>query len=93
MLDVAAEDLRLSGERVGDKEAGELAGKDRINFLRDLGSRPDFPAPVTRVAIGQLWLSRDVERYLTEHSSASDLPTGRPAAQRAAGEEEPTRIP
>jgi uncharacterized protein YuzE len=61
-------ELHLSGELLGVKEAAELAGKDRANFLRDLASRPDFPAPVARVASGQLWLSKDVERYLREQA-------------------------
>lgn len=93
VLGVAAKDLRLSSELVGVKEAAELAGKDRANFLRDLASRPDFPEPVARLASGQLWLSRDVERYLQARSSGSDLPAGTTRAQGEAGEEQPTRLP
>jgi len=93
VLGIAAEDLRLAGELLGVKEAAELAGKDRANFLRDLVSRPDFPRPVARLASGQLWLSRDVERYLRAHSSNPDPSAGLTQAQRAAGEEQTTRIP
>jgi uncharacterized protein YuzE len=94
VLGVAAKDLHLSGELLGVKEAAELAGKDRANFLRDLASRPDFPEPVARLASGQLWLSRDVESYLRARSSSSDPPAGLVQAQRAAAEEgKTTRLP
>ena len=66
VLGISAADLDLSGELLGVKEAAKLAGKDRANFLRDLASQPDFPKPVARVASGQLWLSKDVERYMRE---------------------------
>jgi uncharacterized protein YuzE len=63
-IGAAAADLTLSGELLGVKEAAQLVGKDRGNFIRDLASRPDFPKPVARVASGQLWFSKDIERYL-----------------------------
>lgn len=64
VLGKAVSDLRLSGELIGVKEAAMLVRKDRANFLRDMVGRPGFPDPVARVASGQLWFSRDVERYL-----------------------------
>ncbi len=66
VLGIPVSDLHLSGELVGVKEAAELAGKDRANFLRDLASKPDFPEPVAHLASGQVWLSKDIERYLEE---------------------------
>lgn len=93
VLGVPANDLRFSGELLGVKEAAELAGKDRANFLRDLASRPDFPEPVARLASGQLWLSTDVARYLREHSSGS-APPSEPAREHGAKrEEKPPRLP
>jgi uncharacterized protein YuzE len=92
-LGVAASDLRLSGELLGVKEAAELAGKDRANFLRDLASRPDFPRPVAHLASGQLWLSTDVERYLTEHSSGSSGSSGPIGEKDEAREKQIPKIP
>lgn len=93
VLGIAVKDLHLSGELLGVKEAAELAGKDRANFLRDFASRPDFPKPVARVASGQLWLSKDVERYLERHQSGFDVPAERTQDDDAAREELTTRIP
>ena len=77
VLGTLVTDLRLSGELLGVKEAAELAHKDRANFLRDVASRPDFPDPVARVASGQLWLSRDVKRYLRTPRGGSDTLSSR----------------
>ena len=93
VLGIAAKDLRLSGELLGVKEAAELAGKDRANFLRDLASRPDFPKPVAHLASGQLWLSKDVERYLTAGSSGSDSYTEIAQENDALEGERTTRVP
>src|SRR5215212_4555569 len=92
-LGVAAGDLRLSGELLGVKEAAELADKDRANFLRDLASRPDFPKPVAHLASGQLWLSKDVARYLNEHSSGPNNPSRPTEEKDAAREEQIPKIP
>lgn len=93
VLGVAANDLRLSGELLGVKEAAELAGKDRANFLRDLASRPDFPKPVARLASGQLWLSVDVVRYLRNHANGSDSRSRTTEEHNAIQEEKPPRLP
>ena len=93
VLGIAAKDLCLSGELLGVKEAAELAGKDRANFLRDLASRPDFPKPVAHLASGQLWLSKDVERYLTARSSGSDSYTEIARENDATEGERTTRVP
>jgi uncharacterized protein YuzE len=59
-----ADEVDFSGELVGVKEAAELAGKDKGNFLRDLASREDFPKPIVSLASGRYWLSGEIERYL-----------------------------
>lgn len=75
---ISAAEMSLSGELVGVKEAAALVGKDRANFLRDLASRPDFPKPVAHLASGQLWLSKDIERYMGERVSAIKASTEKP---------------
>jgi uncharacterized protein YegP (UPF0339 family)/uncharacterized protein YuzE len=82
VIGAAAAELALSGEIVGVKEAAQLVGKDRGNFLRDLASRPDFPKPVARVASGQLWLSKDIERYLERRRAAPEKDGGSAQAAR-----------
>lgn len=62
--------LDFSGELVGVKEAAELAGKDKANFLRDLASREDFPEPIVSLASGRYWLSAEIERYLRKEKVA-----------------------
>lgn len=59
-----ASEVDFSGELVGVKEAADLAGKDKGNFLRDLASRADFPKPIATLASGRYWLSGEIERYL-----------------------------
>ena len=62
--------LDFSGELVGVKEAAELAGKDKANFLRDLAAREDFPEPIVSLASGRYWLSSEIERYLRKEKVA-----------------------
>ncbi|MBA3351261.1 MAG: DUF2283 domain-containing protein [Blastocatellia bacterium] len=71
-LGISASDLHLSGELLGVKEAAELAGKDRGNFIRDLARKPDFPEPVAQLASGQIWLSKDIESYLQKRDSSTN---------------------
>jgi prophage regulatory protein len=35
--------------------------------MRQIISRPDFPAPFDQVAMGSLWLISDVEEWIKEH--------------------------
>ena len=96
VLGVAAKDLRLSGELLGVKEAAELAGKDRANFLRDMAGRPDFPKPVAHLASGKLWLSKDVERYLAAHPvrrSTRGSSTETVNQESGTGEQQTIRLP
>lgn len=83
VIGVAAADLTFSGELVGVKEAAELVGKDKANFLRDVTRRSDFPRPVARVASSQLWLAKDIARYLEKQESMEkeepNIPTTRNA--------------
>jgi uncharacterized protein YuzE len=80
VLGIPVADLRLSVELLGVKEAAELTGKDRGNFIRDLARKPDFPEPVAHLASGQVWLSQDIEKYIV-HSGDSTNSTSRREAQ------------
>jgi uncharacterized protein YuzE/predicted DNA-binding transcriptional regulator AlpA len=66
----SADEIDFAGELVGVKEAAELAGKDKANFLRDLASREDFPKPIVSLASGRYWLSAEIERYLRKEKIA-----------------------
>ena len=63
---------------VGTKEAARSLGVHASNFVRDLASRTDFPAPVAELASGRVWLASDVARYATERRSP------KPGAERIA---------
>src|SRR5687768_3999944 len=41
---------------VGVKEAAEILGVERSNFIRDYANKPQFPAPIAELASGRLWL-------------------------------------
>jgi uncharacterized protein YuzE len=56
---------------VGVKEAASIAGVQRSNFVRDMASREDFPAPVCELSTGRVWLRSQVEAYLATHRSRS----------------------
>jgi uncharacterized protein YuzE len=70
VIGASADEIDFSGEVVGVKEAAELAGKDKGNFLRDLASREDFPKPIVSLASGRYWLSAEIERYLRKEKIA-----------------------
>lgn len=67
VIGTAAAELDFTGELVGVKEAAEISGKDKGNFLRDLASREDFPKPIVELASGRYWLSGEIEQYLFKH--------------------------
>jgi uncharacterized protein len=48
---------------VGTKEAAELLGMRRSNFLRDVVPRPDFPAPIARLAATPVWRREELEAW------------------------------
>jgi uncharacterized protein YuzE len=70
VIGASAYEIDFAGELVGVKEAAELAGKDKANFLRDLASREDFPKPIVSLASGRYWLSAEIERYLRKEKIA-----------------------
>jgi predicted DNA-binding transcriptional regulator AlpA len=49
---------------VGVKEASELIGIERSNFVRDYANRPGFPSPVVELGSGRIWLRSDIDSYL-----------------------------
>ena len=49
---------------LGVKEAADLAGVQRSNFVRDYASKAEFPKPVCELATGRIWLKSQVEAYL-----------------------------
>jgi len=54
----------LLGEPLaGVREAADLFGVQRSNFVRDLSTRPDFPAPVAELASTRVWRRSDLIRY------------------------------
>jgi len=48
---------------IGVKEAAELLGVMKSNFVRDYGDRAGFPEPVAELASGRIWLKSAVEKY------------------------------
>jgi uncharacterized protein YuzE/predicted DNA-binding transcriptional regulator AlpA len=49
---------------VGVKEAAEVVGVEKSNFVRDHANKSDFPPPIAELASGRLWLRSDIERYV-----------------------------
>ena len=56
---------QLKAEMVGQNEIAELAGVALVT-VRKWRQRHAFPAPVSRLAIGPVWLRTDVEDWLKE---------------------------
>ena len=50
-----APDVLFGEILVGVKEAADLFGVQRSNFVRDLATRPDFPAPIAELASTRVW--------------------------------------
>ena len=63
-------DVRLTS-LIGVKEAAELVGVRKPNFLRDFASNPDFPQPVCELASGRFWLRGQVEEYVSRRLAKS----------------------
>lgn len=51
---------------VGVKEAADLVGVQKSNFLRDFANHADFPQPVRELGSGRLWLRDQVEKYVAQ---------------------------
>lgn len=58
------------GPLVGVKEAAEMFGVAKPNFLRDFAAKTGFPAPVAELASGRVWLLTDVLNFLRQHRIA-----------------------
>lgn len=59
---------------VGVKEAAEMVGVEKSNFVRDYANKPNFPAPIAELASGRFWLRADIERYV----QSKNVPGRRP---------------
>jgi predicted DNA-binding transcriptional regulator AlpA len=57
----------------GIAEIAEMLGVTKHTAVR-YSSRPDFPAPLERLASGPIWRTEDVEKWAQEHLP---LPRGR----------------
>jgi uncharacterized protein YuzE len=62
VLGESIEEIRLDA-LVGVKEAAELVGVQKSNFVRDYANKPDFPRPIVELATGRIWLRSQVEAY------------------------------
>jgi superfamily II DNA or RNA helicase/uncharacterized protein YuzE len=57
---------------VGVKEAAEMLGVEKSNFVRDHANKSQFPAPIAELASGRFWLKSDVQRYVEQFRSNHD---------------------
>lgn len=62
---------------VGTREAADLFGVRPQNFLRDWAGRPDFPAPLARLAATRVWSRRAIESYRDDRRPTLPLPPRR----------------
>lgn len=77
---------------VGVKEAAELVGVEKSNFVRDHANKSAFPPPIAALASGRLWLRFDIERYMQSRVAhrrrrlrLSKRPSSRGGASDASG--------
>jgi predicted DNA-binding transcriptional regulator AlpA len=54
----------------------EIAARLRLSRERasQLANRRDFPEPIARLKMGQVWLASDVDRWVAEHRPHLDEP-------------------
>lgn len=52
---------------VGVKEAAELIGVNKPNFVRDFADRKGFPEPVAHLGTGRIWRRSEVEAYAAKN--------------------------
>jgi predicted DNA-binding transcriptional regulator AlpA len=62
---------RIRSSNLSVKEAAEIAGVQRSNFVRDYASKQGFPAPVCELATGRIWRRSEVEDYLAAKMAKS----------------------
>jgi predicted nucleotidyltransferase len=71
------------GSLVGTKEAAEIFGVRKENFLRDWAKRSDFPAPIATLAATPVWRRADLEAF-RDRVLAGDRPPRRRDLQLSA---------
>src|ERR1051326_1551172 len=54
---------------IGVKEAAELLGVTKSNFIRDYANKAAFPKPVAELASGRIWVKSKVEAYKRNRKS------------------------
>jgi uncharacterized protein YuzE len=69
-LDVHALETGTREIIVGVKEAAEMLGVEKSNFVRDYANKSDFPAPVAELASGRFWLRSTIEQYVEAKKSS-----------------------
>lgn len=84
-LDVDALETGTREIIVGVKEAAEMLGVEKSNFVRDYANKPDFPAPIAELASGRFWLRSAIEQYVEAKTKPGPkrLPEGRTGKRRA----------
>jgi len=71
VLGESIEEVRLDA-LVGVKEAAELVGVQKSNFVRDYANKPGFPRPIVELATGRIWLRSQVEAYAASKGRAGN---------------------
>jgi uncharacterized protein len=69
-------DVLLGDDLVGVKEAADLFGVKRSNFVRDIAARADFPTPVADLASTRVWRRRDLLEFRSGHVASTDAGEG-----------------
>lgn len=60
-------------DMIGAYEIGQMLGVSRQR-VQQIVSRADFPAPIKVLAMGKIWLTGDVEKWVREHRTALTEP-------------------
>ena len=66
MLTTVAEERLMGAQEIADRLG---VSRQRVTQLT---ARPDWPAPVATLALGRVWRSEDIERWIREHRPAHD---------------------
>lgn len=74
----------LREQLCGVREAAELFGVRRSNFLRDIASQPDFPAPIASLASSRIWRRADLMAYRARQPAREGASFDTDAARRKA---------
>src|SRR2546427_7744740 len=84
-LDVDALETGTREIIVGVKEAAEMLGVEKSNFVRDYANKPDFPAPIAELASGRFWLRSAIEQYAESKKKPSTKPLPEEGTRRRRG--------